>query len=97
MNDNEFYYYYGRIGYVISEMEEKLLHFKIKNKDLDTTKAEDNIKMIKSFQHQFHYLWHENFRLMQQTGFELLEKQKLMNTIVKLKRENENLKQNIIL
>jgi hypothetical protein len=97
MSDNEFYLFYGRMGYVITEMDEKLINFKIKNRYLDTTKVEENIERLKGVQERFHYLWHENYRLMQQTGFELLEKQKLLNTIVKLKRENEMLKENIIL
>ena len=97
MSDLEFYIYYGRIGYVITEMEEKLFNFKIKNKDLDTTKAELNINMLKEAQIRFHYLWHENYKLLQQTGTELLEKEKLMNTIIKLRRENDKLKEDIIL
>ena len=97
MNDNEFYFYYGRIGYVISEMELKLFDFKKKNPDLDTTNAEANINYLKTVQIKFHYLWHENYKQLQIVGNDLLEKERLLNRIVALERENKLLKENIIL
>lgn len=97
MNDSEFYFYYGRIGYVISEMELKLLEFKKKNRDLDTTLPEININYLKSVQTKFHYLWHENYKQLQLTGIELLERERLLNKINSLEKEVKILKENIIL
>lgn len=97
MSDNEFYFYYGRIGYVIAEMELKLFNFKLKNKDLDTSEPEKNIKYLKAVQTKFHYLWHENYRQLQLVGADLLEKQLLLNKITRLEKEIKNLKENIIL
>lgn len=97
MNDSEFYFYYGRIGYVISEMELKLLEFKKKNRDLETSAPEKNIEYLKQVQTQFHYLWHENYRQLQILGADLLEKQAMLNKIGRLENEIKLLKENIIL
>lgn len=97
MKDSEFYFYYGRLGYVISEMEQKLLDFKKRNRDLDTSESEKNIEYLKKVQTQFHYLWHENYRQLQLVGADLLEKQRLLNKITKLENEIKNLKKDIIL
>jgi len=97
LNDNEFYYYYGRIGYVIADMEGKLIEFKQRNRFLDTTNSENNIAYLKLIQSRFHFLWHENYRQMQIVGADLLEKEKMLNKIVQLEREIKLLKENIIL
>lgn len=97
MNDSEFYYYYGRIGYVIAEMELKLLDFQRRNKDLDVSKSQENIDYLKTVQIRFHYLWHENYKQLQQTGVELIERERLLNRITKLEIENKLLKENIII
>ena len=97
MNDSEFYYYYGRIGYVIADMEGKLMEFKARNRDLDLTKSETNINYLKQVQTRFHSLWHENFKQLKSTGDELLERERLLNKINSLEREIKNLKENIIL
>ena len=97
MSDSEFYYYYGRIGYVIADMEGKLMDVKARNRDLDLSKSETNINYLKEIQIRFHYLWHENYKQLQIVGTDLLEKQKLLNKITSLEREIKNLKENIIL
>lgn len=78
-------------------MESKLLEFKKKNRDLDTSAPEKNIEYLKQVQTQFHYLWHENYRQLQIVGADLLEKQAMLNKIVSLENEIKNLKKDIIL
>jgi hypothetical protein len=77
-------------------MESKLFEFQMKNKDLDTSKPQANIDYLKQIQIKFHYLWHENYKQLQLTGSELLEKQRLLNRITQLEREVKILKENII-
>jgi hypothetical protein len=78
-------------------MESKLLEFKKKNSDLDTTKPQENIDYLKQVQTKFHYLWHENYKQLQLTGAELLERQRFLNKIGALEKEIKTLKENIFL
>lgn len=95
MTIDEFYGYWSDYETIIDEMNEKLLIFKQKNPTINTESQERIIASLRHLQNLFHRMYHDSEKRLGEDLKLLQDRQKLINRIATLEKENETLKKNI--
>lgn len=95
MTDQEFYSIYAVYDRTIQRLESKLFDYKLKNIHANIDEQQEVIDNLISLRQAFHKLRHTNLMLSRGQMDVVIEREKLLNTITRLQKENENLKNNL--
>jgi len=95
MTDQQFYEIYAVYDRTIQRLETKLFDYKQKNIYADTTEQQEVIDNLISLRQVFHKLRHVNQTLEKGQIEVVIEREKLLNRILRLENEIKNLKENI--
>lgn len=95
MSEQQFYYIYTDYDLIITNLNEKLNNFKLKNPAYDISEQLNVINTLRFLQNTFHKQYHLLLSLEGQHGKWIGERNRLINIINDLEKENKNLKESI--
>ena len=97
ITNDQFYVYYTDYTVLIDEMNSKLWEAQKRNPLADYRISEKNINNLMFLRELFHVMYHDQQTIENDSGKVMIERNKLINRIHRLEKENENLKKDIIL
>jgi hypothetical protein len=95
MKNDEFYRVYATFDKIIIRHEQKLLQARKKDFNKDFSEQQEVIDTLIYLRGCIHRLYDENLKLKNGQIEVVIEREKLLNRILRLEAENKTLKQNI--
>ena len=96
LTEQQFYYIYSDYCVLIQKLSDKLDFYKLKNPNADVTEQFNFIRKLIYLKDSFYKLYQLCLLLDGQQGKWSGEKQRLLQRIYELEKENESLKNNIL-
>ena len=96
LTEQQFYYIYSDYCVLIQKLSDKLHSYKLSNPNADVTEQFEFISKLIYLKESFYKLYQLCLLLDGQQGKWSGEKQRLLQRIFELEKENENLKNNIL-
>lgn len=97
LSEEKFYLIHNDYDVIITNMNEKLYTYKLKNPSFDISESLKTINTLRFLQDTFHKQHHVILTLEGQHGNWSSERKRLMDKIIQLEKENVNLKENLSL
>lgn len=97
LSDREFRVFYTDYDIIIDGMRSKLLEAKKANPKKDFSDREETIDRLIALRELFHRMHHNSITLDNSSRRVMVERENLIRKINRLEKENETLKQSIIL